>query len=199
MAPAYPAVAGLGEGWSLVEESVETVFRLSSARVRGATRRYEDERTRRAVREATDGGLDREWRFVAATRLDFDPPLPPGTPRSMVRPTVASEARRSFADRLAGRGLTDIERRRSERIRREGGTRVRLARYDAVDEVAGHAVRVAGWVGVWNDGGDFFVVTGGYPDVPLADALDTADPPACLQGPVSEYREEFVAFVRNVA
>jgi len=196
--PPYPEIGADFEGWELVEESVETVFRLPSARVRGATRRYEDVATRRAVREATGGEIDHEWRFVAATRLGFVPPLPPGTLPSMVRPMVASNARRAFGDRLVDRGLDDVEKRRTERIRIGNGSRTRFARYDATDRVAGRAVRVTGWVGVWHDGGSFFVVTGGYPDAVLGTALELDDPPPMLQTAPSAYQAEFAEAVRSL-
>ncbi|MEF8781939.1 MAG: DUF6517 family protein [Haloarculaceae archaeon] len=196
--PTYPVLDADFEVWTLAEESVETLFRLSALRVRGATRRYEDGRTRTAVREVTDGELDWEWRFVAATRVGFEPPLPPGTPGSMVLPTVRSEARSTFVDRLADRGLDSIERRGDERIRIRSGSRARVTRYRATASVDTTVVPVTGWVGAWYDAGDFFVVTGGHPETRLSDVLDLETDTPVLDRSSGEYREEFIDILRSV-
>jgi hypothetical protein len=189
--PSFPAFAdGALEGWTLVEESVDTVFELPTMSVKGATRRYEDEALRAAVREATDGELDHEWRFVAATKLGFDPGLPPGTMPSMVLPSVRSEARRNFKRRLKTRGIENVERANRERMRIGRRTRVRLTRYDGVDPAG--EVPVSGWVGAWNDGADFYVVTGGYPAEPLGDALGTESADESLSVPPHTMRDELL-------
>ena len=77
--PAYPDVPTdqlRDGGWELVDESVETVFQLPTARVEGATKVYDAVETREAVRNAI--GLDHQWRFFFATALSFTPPLAPG-------------------------------------------------------------------------------------------------------------------------
>jgi hypothetical protein len=198
-APDYPAVpAEKLDGWELVEESVETVFQLPGAQVVGATRQYEDERLRGAVREVTDDSIDHQWRFFAATRLGFDPMLPPGTMPSMILPTMRSEAKKTFKDRLRSRGVEDIERGRRERVRVRSGSRARLVRYDGVDPAAG-GVPVAGWVGVWNDGTDFFVVTGGYPVRPLSEVLDLDETRDGLDRTGTTAQNEFLDLLRDVA
>lgn len=196
--PDYPSVpAEKLDDWELVEESTETVFQLPAARVVGATRQYEDEQLRTAVRSATDGDIDHRWRFFAATRLGFDPMLPPGTMPSMILPTMRSEAKKTFKKRLKSRGVEDIERGRRERVRIRSGKRARLVRYDGVDPVAG-GVPVAGWVGVWNDGTDFFVVTGGYPAQPLADVLGLDETADGLTRTASEAQGELLDLLRDV-
>ena len=197
--PDYPSVPTEKlEGWELVEESIETVFQLPAVRVVGATRQYEDEQLRTAVREATDGEVDHHWRFFAATKLGFDPMLPPGTMPSMILPTVRSEAKKTFKRRLRNRGVEDIERGRRERVRIRSGNRARLIRYDGVDPVEG-GVPVAGWVGVWNDGSDFYVVTGGYPAQPLSEVLDLDETVDGLDRTGSEAQEEHIDLLRDVA
>jgi len=195
MDPAFPDVTADLEGWRLADESVETLFRIPGARVRGATRRFEDERTRAAVCEATGGRLDREWRFVAATRLGFEPSLPPGT-SPMVMPLVRREARDAFAGRLSERGLANVRQRSEQRIRVRDDTRARLTRYTAEVHVDG-TVPVAGWVGVWHSD-DVFVVTGGHPDRRLADALGLADAPDAAGRTAAEHRGEFLEALRSV-
>lgn len=196
--PEYPDVpAEKVAEWTLVEESVETVFQLPAARVVGATRQYEDEQLRTAVRDATDGEIDHRFRFFAATRLGFDPMLPPGTIPAMILPTVRSEAKKTFKKRLRSRGVEDVERGRRERIRVRSGNRARLVRYDGVDPVAG-GVPVAGWVGAWNDGTDFLVVTGGYPAAPLTAALDLDSTADGLDRTADESQDEFLDLLRDV-
>jgi hypothetical protein len=196
--PDYPHVPDAKlDGWDLAEESVETVFQLPAARVVGATKQYEDGRLRTAVRDVTDGGVDHRWRFFAATRLGFDPMLPPGTIPSMILPTMRSEAKKTFKKRLGSRGVKDIERGRRERVRVRSGNRARLTRYDGVDPIAG-GVPVTGWVGVWNDGTDFFVVTGGYPSRPLSDVLDTDETGDGLARTASESQGELLDLLRDV-
>lgn len=196
--PDYPSVPSAKlDAWTLVDEFTETVFELPAMRVVGATRQYEDETLRAAVREATDGDIDHRWRFFAATRLGFDPMLPPGTLPSMILPTMRSKAKKTFRERLADRGVEDIERGRRERVRIRSGKRARLVRYDGVDPVAG-GVPVTGWVGVWNDGADFFVVTGGYPAQPLADVLDIDGTADGLGRTATEARDKFLDLLRDV-
>ena len=197
--PDYPTVPDEKvREWVLAAESVETVFQLPAARVVGATRQYEDEQTREAVREATGGEIDHKWRFFAATHLGFDPMLPPGTLPSMILPTMQSEARKKFRRRLEDRGVTDIERSRTERVRVRSGNRARLTRFDGTDPVVDGGVPVTGWVGVWNDGTDFFVVTGGYPGVPLADALGVDSTDEALTRTPSEAQTELLDLLRDV-
>jgi hypothetical protein len=196
--PAFPEVDTDPDGWRLVEESVETLFKLPATEVRGSTRRYEDDLLRQAVREATGDSLDREWRFLSATRMGFVPSLPPGTPAAALLGTVQREARDAFVDRLSRRGLADVERTADERIRVRSGARARLTRYRARDQVDGRDLPVAGWVGVWHDGGDFFVVTGGYPDCRLSDVLGVDDSSEQLSRSAADFRDEFVELLRTV-
>lgn len=184
-------------GWSLVRDDVETLFRLSTVRVRGHTRLYEDRSTRTALAEAT--GLDRTWRFFFASRLEFEPPLPPGVGPAMVQPTVWSEARRSFADDLRERGLRDVDRTHTERMRVESGERARLQGYrgrlplplEAVAELV-----VAGWLAVWATGGEFRVAGGAYPEgLPaVADALGAGS----LGPTAADCRRELFDLIRGV-
>jgi hypothetical protein len=197
-APDYPSVPeGQLDGWDLAAETVETVFQLPGVRVVGATRQYEDERTKTAVREATGGDIDHGFRFFAATRLGFDPSLPPGALPSLILPTVRSEAGKTFRNRLRERGVTDIDRGRTERVRVRSGNRARLTRFDGTDPVVDAGLPVTGWVGVWNDGTDFFVATGGYPAARLADALGVDDGDALARTP-ADARAELLDLIRNV-
>jgi hypothetical protein len=198
--PAYPDVPTdqlRDGGWELVDESVETVFKLPTARVEGATKVYDAVETREAVRNAI--GLDHQWRFFFATALSFTPPLAPGIGPAMILPTVRSEAQSAFADELRDRGFESIERGRSERVRVDSGDRARLRTYSAeLDLAVGATLSITGWVGVWHGDG-FRIAAGAYPDRSLATLLDVENPPEPLRRTPSDYRSELLALIRAVA
>ena len=197
--PAFPDVPTdqlRDGGWELVDESVETVFQLPTARVEGATKVYDAAETRAAVREAI--GLDHQWRFFFATALSFTPPLAPGIGPAMILPTVRSEAQSAFADELADRGFESIERGRSERVRVDSGDRARLRTYSAELDLAVDAtLSITGWVGVWHGDG-FRIAAGAYPDRSLATLLDIENPPEPLRRTPSDYRTELLNLIRAV-
>lgn len=183
-------------GWELVEESTETLFELSSARVEGHTRVYEDAGLRRAVREAT--GVDRLCRFFFATAVEFSPPLSPGV-APLVRSTVASEARREFTDDLRDRGFVNVDRGRTRNVRVDSGARARLTDYRGVYPLrAGDLsvdLRVRGMLAVWLDEG-FRIAGGVYPDAGLAGLLDGTDVDRDADTDGSSYQEELLELVR---
>jgi len=202
--PSFPTVTDgrIESGWELVEERVETLFELPGMRVLGALRRYEDSATTATLAEAT-GGFDRAICFFAATRLGFDPGLPPGTMPAMILPSIRQEARQAFKRRLRERGLRDVRRGRRERAR-ISGARLHLTSYDAVFPLSGERegsddreLPITGWVGVWHDD-TFFVVTGGYPGRRLTEVfeLDTGD--GSLARSPAGYRNELFDLFRSV-
>jgi len=189
-------------GWDRTEASVERLYGVEGADVRGHTHVYEDRDLRAAVREVTGGALDQSWRFFFATRLAFRPPLAPGVQPTMLLPIVRSEAVTSFVEDLRGRGVVDVERGRRERTRTESGERVRLRQVTgevpidaAADADGSDAVPVEGWVGVWHDG-DILVAGGAYPRTSLARALGVTDDR--LDAEPSAYREELLALLAGV-
>jgi len=198
--PAVPETDLKRGGWEQTEIQRETLFEMPAMRVRGVTRRYEDQRTRDALRAATDGQLDQQLRFFAVTRLSFEPPPPPGVSPTMFAPTLRSEACRTFKKRLGERGLTAIEQRSSDRIRLPDRSRARLTQFSATDplEGAGNDLPLECWVAVWTSAGTVRVVTGGYPAVTLGShfGLDTEDGPLTVTP--DEYRREFVSLLRGV-
>jgi hypothetical protein len=193
--PPAPSVPSLTEqGWERTDEREEVRFELPTMRVLAHTLVYEDTALRARVAAAT--GVDHTWRFFFATRLGFDPPLPPLTGNASVYGTVRSEARDAFVDDLRGRGVDRIERGRTERARTETRDRVSLTRYRGRYrlETGGNPVDVpvAGLLGVWTHDGDFRLAGGWYPDQSLAATLDGApetDPNA--------FRDELLDLVRG--
>jgi len=198
--PAFPTVPTdqLSDGgWELADESVEMVFELPTASVAGATRLYDDVRTREAVDSVA--GIDQQWRFFFATALTFRPPLAPGIGPAMILPTVRSEAYSAFASELSDRGFENVERGRRERVRTDSGTRARLRTYSASLPLAdiNATLSITGWVGVWHDGG-FRIAAGAYPDAAIAELLDIAtDDDRLLRSP-GDYRDELLALIRAV-
>ena len=179
-------------GWELVEESTQTLFELSTARVVGHTCVYGDASLQRAVREAS--GVDQLCRFFFATAVEFSPPLSPGA-ASVIKPTVASEARREFAKDLRERGFANVDRGRTQNVRVDSGSRARLTDYRSVYPIRTGDVsvdlRMRGFLAVWLDDG-FHVAGGAYPESGLADLLaDTG-----VEPDGTAYREELLALIR---
>jgi len=198
--PSFPTVPDdqlREDGWELTDESVETVFELPTASVAGATKLYDDARTREAAASAAD--IDQQWRFFFGTALTFRPPLAPGIGPAMILPTVRSEAQSSFAEELRDRGFENVDRGRRERVRTDSGDRARLRSYTAslaLDD-AGTTLPITGWVGVWHGTG-FRIAAGAYPEEPVAEILGVEHPPDPLQRGPHEYRDELLALIRAV-
>jgi hypothetical protein len=192
-----PANALDEQGWQQVDERVETLFSLPGMRVRGATVRYEDDRTSDALEEATDGNVDIAAQFLAGTRVGFDPPLPPGVAASMVAPTLRSEARQNFATRLEERGLVGVERDGSQRIK-INRKRARVTKFRATMPLDWADLPLACWVAVWTPRPGATIVTGGHPSVTLAEQFDLDSDEACLHRSGEAYRNEFFEFLRAV-
>jgi hypothetical protein len=185
-------------GWELVEQSTETLFELPTARIQGTMVRYDDERTRTALRGATAEAVDHPIRFFATTRLTFEPSLPPGTGPAMIMPVLLSEARQNFKRRLRDRGLVDVSREGTERVRSGDRNWVRLTRYSARDpEVSGDGLPLECWLGVWTDE-TVAMATAGYPTVSLAEQFDLETTESALTKDGRTYREEFRSLIREL-
>ena len=191
-----PVVTDLDErGWTLIDDDEDVRVELPTVRVLARTLVYADESLRDRVREAT--GVDHTWRFFFATRLAFDPPLPPITGAASVYGSVRSEARDAFVADLRDRGVEGIERGRTERTRTETGDRLSLTRYRGRYRLDrnGDPVRVpvAGLLGVWTTEGEFRLAGGCYPDGSLAATLGGAP-----ETNPNRFRTDLVDLVRAV-
>jgi len=142
--PSVPAQRLDRDGWELTDERVETVFKLPTASVAGATKVYDDVRTRETAEAAA--GIDQQWRFFFATALTFRPSLGPGIAAAMILPTVRSEAGSTFASELRDRGFENVSRDRRERVRTDSGDRAYLRAYSASLplEAAGTTLSITG-------------------------------------------------------
>ena len=202
--PPPPVPSDRLDDWERTDATVDRLYGVDGADVRGHTLVYEDRRLRAGVRDATGGALDQSWRFFFATRLGFRPPLAPGVEPTLV-PMVRPEAVRRFRADLEDRGGENVERGRRERVRTETGKRVQLRQVTGeiplpdLDQTAispaVDAVPVEGWAGVWYD--DAVLVAGGaYPRTALVRAFDADDERLSLSP--SAAREELLALVRAV-
>lgn len=200
--PAPPAVPHehLDSGWELVEERTETVAELSAMRVRSVTHRYDDERSRAAL-SAAGYDTDHPVRFFAVSRLVFEPSLPPGVGTTMIAPTVRTEARKAFARRLAERGLKDVSRDRTERLRLPDDSRVRLFRHTGTVRPTelDAPLPLECWVGVWPTAGTFLVFSGAHPTVTLRSRLDAGTESDVLRRSPDQYRREFLDLLRETS
>ncbi|MFB6080130.1 MAG: hypothetical protein ABEJ81_03935 [Haloferacaceae archaeon] len=144
-------------GWRRTETSVETVLDLGWVAVTTATVVYEDPGLRERVREATR--IDRTWRFFFATRLDAPGPSGSGALRRL----VTAGATAGFVERLEARGFADVTEAGRRRFH-VGESEAHAVRYEAVRRVDGVVVEVDGWIAVWPDVADGFLLAGGaYP------------------------------------
>lgn len=195
--PVVPEARLARGGWELTDEHVETVFELGSVNVAGATRLYDDVRTREAAQSAS--GLDRQWRFFFATALTFRPPLAPGLGPRMILPTVRSEAQSTFASELRERGFENVSRGRKERVRTDGGDKLHLRSYTAERplEPLATTLSITGWVGVWHADG-FRIAAGAYPNQPVGELLGVDDPDEALSRTPGAAQEELLGLIRAV-
>lgn len=200
-------------GWELVEEGVESLVEKSWIDVRGSTRRFEDARSRRALREATAGDVDHPVRFFAVTRLAIESSLLTGFSPLLFRGRIRREVRQSFVNRLQSEGIREISRESRDRIKLPGRDRVPVRTYTAIDPISGFdgedtASRTSEYtvdlpvecrVGVWIDGGTVRILSGGYPTVELSEAFDLETVAEVLMREPAAYRTEFENLVRGVA
>ena len=219
--PSVPHDRLLEDGWELRSKSEETLFRLASAAVVGYTLVYNDARLREAIEAADaadllggpaadrlvdageasgDGG---PWRFFFATRLSFRPPLAPGIGPASIRPTVVSQAKRSFAEDLEARGFQDVESGRGQRIRTDSGDRARLRKFSGqlplpgTDRAPGR-IDSEGWRAVGVTAGTFRIAGGAYPVAGVDGLLEPL--PAGERPPTdpTAFRDELLDAIRAV-
>lgn len=186
-------------GWERTDVSTETVFSLPTVQVRTTTVQYADTATADALATTRGERFDGVVRFFSGSRLAFDPPLPPGVTPAAVGSMLRSETRRTFKQRLRERGLVDIERDGSQRLRVGDRRRARVTKFAAGMPLSdGRHLPLACWVAPWTTSDDAVIVTGGHPQVGLAEffGLDTDD--SRLTRSPSAYREEFFALLRAV-
>lgn len=225
MGEGYPDVPDeelAADGWERRTRSEETVFRTPTNAVVGRTVLYDDASLQAALDAAgagdllgsadgsgdglvETGGDGGYWRFFFATSLSFRPPLAPWVGPASMRPTVQTEARKSFVDDLEARGFEGVERAGRQRIRTETGDRARLTKVTAtfpladIDADAGvDALDIEGWLAVWTRRGSFRIAGGAYPVSGLTDlltALPDEERPAIDPG---QFRDDLVDLIRAV-
>lgn len=211
-----------GDGWRLVDATVETPFDVGVVTVTAHTVVFEDRRLREAVAGRADSGVDasgspggepapepgpesesesgsepdRLWRFAFATRIRLRPRTRPSAALTRL---VTNRAGSGFVDRLRDRGFEDVSRRDSRRFR-VGDADATLAAYDAVARVGDVRLAVDGWVAVWPDGDGFLMAGGAYPTAVRDDGGDPATAAALGErlAPTA-FREELFDLIRRTA
>ena len=88
----------------------------------------------------------------------------------MFAPTLRSEARASFADQLEDRGVTNVRRGSSRRLRLDGG-RARVRNYSGRDPMGGdgRSLVLSFRLSVLTYRQTALVVTAGFPAVPVSE------------------------------
>lgn len=218
--PEVPESTLEADGWERRVRSESQVFKTPTAAILGHTLLYEDARLRDALETvgAADllttreqGGGDRMidtgddggfWRFFFATALSFRPPLAPGIGPASMRPTVVSEARRSFEKDLQARGFEDVDRGRTQRVRTESGDRASLVKFTATypfeADAATDALDIEGWLAVWTTGGSFRIAGGAYPVRGLQEVLSAVEEGDRPEVDPNRYRDDLLDLIRAV-
>lgn len=201
--PTVPEAVLERGGWALYERREEVLFRSPTARIDGYTLVYEAEPLRAAVREATDGALDRPWRFVFVTGLAFTPPLVPGVGPATWLPTIRTEARRAFAADLEERGFVDVTRSRGTSFVAVSGDRLRPDRFTATHLVEREGrertpVRVEAWLTVRARSDRFRLAGGAYPARGFGAVFDDEERAALPSLDGERFRSELFGLLRRV-
>jgi hypothetical protein len=187
--PALPRDRLDRDDWSLVEDEVETLFSLPTARVEGHTQVYEDAGLRRAVEAAT--GVDQMWRFFFATRVSFTPLLPAGV-APLIRSRVAREAREAFADDLVDRGFERVAKGETNSAGVRSGARAEFTPFKTTYRLPDdRTLEFEGFLAVWSDDG--FVIAGGAYPADLDATLSTD-----VGADAETYRSELLDLIRSV-
>lgn len=205
--PAVPEAALDAGGWGLEETEIQTLADRDRVTVRGATVRYEDERSRRALRKATDGAIDHPLRFFTASELEIDTVLPESITPTLFGSKIRSEVRKAFVTRLETEGLVDVDRNGRDRVRLPNRNRIRFRNFEATDRVTvTHSPEASQEqielpleckLGVWINSGTVTVLSGGYPLVSPAEAFEIdADGP--IDRSPQGYEDEFLELVEEV-
>jgi hypothetical protein len=175
------------DGWRLTDDREDVPFAAPGLTVTARVLVYEDAALRETIRDRV--GMDRNWRFYLAGRLELAP-SPPGS--GALRRLVASRASAGFADRLAERGFGSVEavERRPFRV---GDVDARLVRYRATCPVEDVTLPVEAWLAVWAPDRTFRLSGGAYPtgvrgndDGGLRDLLDP-----------DAFRDDLFALIRD--
>jgi hypothetical protein len=189
-------------GWRRVDRTTDRPFEVGPVSVTSTTVVYDDDRLRRAVREAT--GIDGQWRFFFASRLAISPTT---SPSGALRRLVTDRARRGFRDRLRDRGFESPAERERRTIRLDG-TDAAVTAYDATCRLGGVRLSVVGWLAVWPDGPEFLLGGGAYPTAVVETGVgaategaepssDAADDLSALLTP-DDFRKELFSLLRAI-
>ena len=146
--------------WRQTDRTVDSPFSTPMVSAHTHTLVFEESTQRARIREET--GVDHPWRFFFTSRIQLDPPHPPNP---VLTSLIRTRVDRAFVDRLADRGLADIQKGESHSVSL-GPTRGKRTRYAARLELdTGEeplSVPIEASVAVWVDDG-YRLAGGAYP------------------------------------
>ena len=178
-APAFPE--SRMDGWTRIEERVETVFEedVGGATIEGKAHAvvHEDEQLRSDV-EAAIGGLDHPVATLAASRVVFSGGIGgwDGTDTGVAE-RIEAAARERYESRLREAGVENIERTSAETVTVESGAKARYRRYAAdlsldIGAVAVGSIPVVGDLATWRAEESSLIVGAAYPAESLSATIE---------------------------
>lgn len=146
--------------WRQTDQTVESPFSTPMVSAYTHTLVFEESTQRAQIHDQT--GLNHPWRFFFTSRIQLEPSQPPNP---VLTSLIRSRVDHAFADRLADRGLVDIQKGESHSVSL-GSTRGKRRRYAArLDIETGDgclSVPIEAYVAVWADDG-YQLAGGAYP------------------------------------
>ncbi len=172
------------DGWTRIEEEVETVFEEeiagSAIEAKANTIAYEDGGLRGKI-EAETGGVGHPVSTIAASRVVFSGGFGgPGGTEAGIADRLETAANERFESRLGEAGVENIERSSTETMTVDSGAEARYRRYVAdltldTDVAAGAGVDtlpVGGDLVTWRGEESSLIVGAAYPAESLSDAIE---------------------------
>jgi len=146
--------------WRQTDQTVESPFSTPMVSVYTHTLVFEESTQREQIHDQT--GLNHPWRFFFASRIQLEPAQPPNP---VLTSLIRNRVDRAFVDRLADRGLVDIQKGESHSVSL-GSTRGKRRRFAArleLDTDEGYlSVPIEAYVAVWAADG-YQLAGGAYP------------------------------------
>ncbi|MGM0399280.1 MAG: hypothetical protein ACQEQY_09845 [Halobacteriota archaeon] len=226
-APVVPTDRLEAGGWTLQDESEETVFEESYGPVtieaKSHSLVYSDEALRETIKEKTLGRVDGAMAMFAATRIDFSPnlaDLPGSVATDQIVDRSETAARSQFATQMENAGLENVGQVDTGSLTVDTGVDARLTTFEAefpfdgvsvpvTDDrsisLTGSPIDVAGDLAVWSHDGSVLVAGGAYPATNVNETV-TEELSAAITVTVDvdlglepdRYREEVRSLVRAV-
>lgn len=179
-------------GWTVVEETSETVFEQQEGAVTvtgtAATTSYEDTTLREEIAEKTLGNVDTALSSFFASQVSFAPPLGtlPRDPDEIVD-EIESVAKEEFQAQLENNGVQNLTPAETQTLSVNSGAVADVTNYEATypvsemsfaiteDEdltIPGDTVTVNGLLATWHDSENAYIAGGAYPGENYAKTIE---------------------------